>query len=165
MAKAHADTLQHIFNKLGAWVQPRLPHMRVHTSTPTPEVDDEVIEAICNAVGSRHMHLTQGLMYDSSSVTAWLRSHATIVGQGTVDLTVANTAYQLTAADTPCDLVLLSGVGTGPIIHGKSDITTAGAIVPIGNVVPLPIRIINANLIYLASANAGDDGMFTAYRL
>ncbi len=137
-----------------------------YTSTPTPVSQNGKPRAlVLTSTGAMTAALREGLMHDSSSVEAWLRSHATIVDQDIVDCTIADTAYQLTSSDTPCDLVLLSGVGTGPIIHGNSGITTAGAIVPIGNVAPLPVRIINANLIYVASGNAGDDVMFTAYRL
>ena len=114
---------------------------------------------------SLRVYLSQGLDYTTSSVESRPKPATSVVGQGTKELTLADTAYQLTATSTPCKRVYVNAkeANAGIVIWGSSSVTTAGACVPkpsqMGNYM---IDIDDVSKLWFASSGAADDVDWTA---
>lgn len=138
---------------------------RVFIGTPVAAALGRLKRLAVDQTRSLRVHLSQALDHSTSSIEGWEKPATDMAGQGTVDCLNANTAYQLTAADTPCIGVYLTAVkaNAGICIFGSAGVTTAGAAIPkVTDSGPVYVPVENANLIYVASSNAGDDVEWSA---
>lgn len=157
MAKAFEDCGEWCRNKLGQWLWGKMNHSRVHSSTPPPDVDDEVIEDIVDPTGSRPMHETRGKDYTNDDMTTFEMPGEFIAGQGEVTCTLADTAYPLTATPTPCIKVFVWNANSGTAVWGDDTLTTDGGLVPkAADGVDGKIPIKDAALVHVASGTALD---------
>lgn len=133
--------------------------LRASAGTPAAVADGQAVSPWASLTGALGTFLTQGLDYTTSSVTN-RETSASGYAHGTRDCTVANTAYALAAASTPCYWVLMCAreANAGICITGGATITTSGGPVPKISVGCIGLLYVDdLAKVYVASSNAGDD--------